>query len=71
MGIQRAGRQTDSADRTMRQKITTLRIRSIVALGLALALAILVPSLFTFEAGLNDARDVKDPPFRLRRPLSA
>jgi hypothetical protein len=30
--------------------------RSIVALGLALALAILVPSLFTYAAGLNDGR---------------
>jgi hypothetical protein len=46
----------DAAERSMRQKITTLRIRSIVALGLALALAILAPSLFTYAAGLNDGR---------------
>ena len=46
----------NAADRTMRQKITTLRIRSIVALALALALAILVPSLFTYAAGLNAGR---------------
>lgn len=46
----------NAADRTMRQTITTLRIRSIVALGLAFALAILVPSLFTYAAGLNDGR---------------
>ncbi len=45
-----------AADRTMRQKISTLRIRSIVALGLALALAILLPSLFTYAAGLNNGR---------------
>jgi hypothetical protein len=45
-----------AADRTMRQKISTLRIRSIVALGLALALAILLPSLFTYAAGLNAGR---------------
>ena len=46
----------NAADRTMRQKITTLRIRSIVFLSLALALAILVPSLFTYAAGLNAGR---------------
>ena len=45
-----------AADRTMRDKITTLRIRSIVFLSLALALAILLPSLFTYAAGLNDGR---------------
>jgi hypothetical protein len=45
-----------AADRTMRQKITTLRIRSIVFLSLALALAILLPSLFTYAAGLNAGR---------------
>lgn len=45
-----------AADRTMRQKITTLRIRSIVFLSLALALAILLPSLFTYAAGLNSGR---------------
>lgn len=45
-----------AADRTMRMKITTLRIRSIVFLSLALSLAILVPSLFTYAAGLNDGR---------------
>ncbi len=45
-----------AADRTMRQNITTLRIRSIVFLSLALALAILVPSLFTYAAGLNNGR---------------
>lgn len=46
----------NAAERSMRMKITTLRIRSIVALGLALALAILLPSLFTYAAGLNDGR---------------
>ncbi|EKM98188.1 MULTISPECIES: hypothetical protein [unclassified Acidocella] len=46
----------NAAERTMRMKITTLRIRSIVALGLALSLSILVPSLFTYAAGLNDGR---------------
>jgi hypothetical protein len=46
----------NAADRTMRMKITNLRIRSIVGLGLALALAILGPSLFTYAAGLNDGR---------------
>jgi hypothetical protein len=45
-----------AADRTMRQKINTLRIRSIVFLSLALALAILLPSLFTYAAGLNAGR---------------
>ena len=45
-----------AADRTMRQKINTLRIRSIVFLSLALALAILLPSLFTYAAGLNNGR---------------
>jgi hypothetical protein len=45
-----------AADRTMRQKITTLRIRSIVFLSLAFALAILVPNLFTYAAGLNNGR---------------
>jgi hypothetical protein len=45
-----------AADLIMRQKITTLRIRSIVFLSLALALAILLPSLFTYAAGLNAGR---------------
>ena len=45
-----------AADRIMRQKVTTLRIRSIVFLSLALALAILLPSLFTYAAGLNAGR---------------
>jgi hypothetical protein len=45
-----------AADQTMRQKITTLRIRSIVFLSLALALTILLPSLFTYGAGLNAGR---------------
>ncbi len=53
---QLAPQLADAADRTMRMKITTLRIRSIVGLGLALALAILAPSLFTYAAGLNDGR---------------
>ncbi|MFP5248337.1 MAG: hypothetical protein ACLGP3_00745 [Acidobacteriota bacterium] len=53
---QLAPQLADAADRTMRMKITTLRIRSIVGLGLALALAILMPSLFTYAAGLNDGR---------------
>lgn len=53
---QLAPQLANAADRTMRMKITTLRIRSIVALGLALALAILVPSLFTYAARLNDGR---------------
>ncbi|HQT65704.1 MAG: hypothetical protein B7Z75_14320 [Acidocella sp. 20-57-95] len=46
----------NAADRTMRQKITTLRIRSILAMGLSLALTILLPSLFTYAAGLNAGR---------------
>ena len=41
----------NAADRTMRQKITTLRIRSIVLLSLALALAILLPSLLPMPPG--------------------
>jgi hypothetical protein len=45
-----------AAERTMRLKITTLRIRSIVTLSLALALTILLPSLFTYAAGLNSGR---------------
>ena len=53
---QLAPQLANAADRTMRMKITTLRIRSIVGLGLALALAILLPSLFTYAAGLNDGR---------------
>ncbi|MDE8343424.1 MAG: hypothetical protein POG24_06360 [Acidocella sp.] len=53
---QLAPQLANAAERSMRMKITTLRIRSIVALGLALALAILVPSLFTYAAGLNDGR---------------
>ncbi|GLR68292.1 hypothetical protein GCM10010909_29730 [Acidocella aquatica] len=53
---QLAPQLANAADRTMRQKIITLRVRSIVALGLALALAILVPSLFTYAAGLNAGR---------------
>ena len=53
---QLAPQLANAADRTMRMKITTLRIRSIVGLGLALALAILMPSLFTYAAGLNDGR---------------
>ena len=46
----------NAADRTMGQKITTLRIRSIVFLSLALTLAILLPSVFTYAAGLNSGR---------------
>jgi hypothetical protein len=46
----------DAAECSMRQKITILRIRSVIFIGLALALAILVPSLFTYAAGLNDGR---------------
>ena len=53
---QLAPQLANAADRTMRMKITTLRIRSIVGLSLALALAILVPSLFTYAAGLNNGR---------------
>jgi hypothetical protein len=53
---QLAPQLANAADRTMRQKITALRIRSIVGLGLALALAILLPSLFTYAAGLNAGR---------------
>ena len=53
---QLAPQLADAADRTIRMKITTLRIRSIVFLSLALSLAILVPSLFTYAAGLNDGR---------------
>lgn len=53
---QLAPQLANAADRTMRQKITTLRIRSIVFLSLALALAILLPSLFTYAAGLNAGR---------------
>ncbi len=47
---------TNAADRTMRQKITALRIRSIVFLSLALALSILLPSMFSYGVGLNDGR---------------
>ena len=46
----------NAADRTMRQKITTLRLRSIVFLSLALVTIVLVPCAFTYAAGLNAGR---------------
>jgi len=53
---QLAPQLANAADRTLKQKITTLRIRSLVLLSLALALAILLPSMFSYGVGLNDGR---------------
>jgi len=46
----------NAADRTMRQKITTLRLRSIVFLSMALVTIVLAPCAFTCAAGLNAGR---------------
>lgn len=51
-----APQRASAADLTIRQKITTLRIRSIVFLSLALARAILMPSLFHLRSRLNTWR---------------
>ena len=46
----------NAAERTMRQKLTILRLRSILLLSLALAAIILLPCAFTYAAGLNAGR---------------
>jgi hypothetical protein len=45
-----------AAEQTMRQKFAVLRLRTIIGLAVALSATALLPSAFTYAAGLNTGR---------------